>query len=144
MLPFLVFLGCLIIIGSPEAFSEGKVCQASKTCHGPSLDLPSKKEEEILIFVSFSMPEASLIKLSQEGGTKGRLILRGLKNNSFSETAQLLKKLEIQVDLDPEAFKTFHVTTVPTFIYLKGDKEISRLNGDVTFSFASEKLKGGS
>lgn len=141
MLPFLVLLSIFMGIESSSAENLGKTCDAASKCHSAPIELP--KDVSYLVFVSFSMPEASLIKLAKDCGPNCRLIIRGLKNNSFKETATLLRKLEIQVDIDPDAFKRFAVTTVPTFVHVRVDKEIARLKGDVTFSFAKEKLDGG-
>lgn len=93
-----------------------------------------------LIFISFSMPKASLKALYQAASKSGGvLLLRGLKNNSFKATAEYLKQLEIAVDIDPEAFKEYHITKVPTFVLVK-NKEHHSIVGNISFSYAKAKL----
>jgi hypothetical protein len=82
--------------------------------------LPSKKASHpLLIFVSLSMPEASLQALYQEAESLGAvLVLRGLQDHSFKKTASTLKRLSIAVQIDPTLFTRHEVRQVPTFIGL--------------------------
>lgn len=98
------------------------------------------RRAQYLIFISFSMPKASLKALYQAATKSGGvLLLRGLKNNSFKKTAEYLKQLEISVDIDPEAFKEYHITKVPTFVLVK-NKEYHSILGNISFSYAKDKL----
>ena len=105
----------------------------------------------ILVFVSFSMPEASLKSLAQEAqgdASQGDasqgisfqqppvvLVMRGLYQDSFVKTALKLQKLGIAVDIHPELFETHHVTSVPTFVKLENGQPIHSLKGNVTLDF---------
>ena len=100
----------------------------------------------ILVFVSFSMPEASLKSLAQEAqrdtshGVSFQqppviLVMRGLYQDSFVKTALKLQKLGIAVDIHPELFETHHVTSVPTFVKLENGQPIHSLKGNVTLDF---------
>lgn len=95
----------------------------------------------ILIFVSFSMPEATLKSLFAEAQhVKARLIIRGLINDSFVQTQQKLKDLGIVVDIDPTLFTTYGVKEVPTFVRVVG-KSYDLLKGNVSLHFAQEQFQ---
>jgi type-F conjugative transfer system pilin assembly protein TrbC len=101
---------------------------------------------QILIFVSFSMPEASLKSLAQETARDQRnpcrpvLVMRGLYQDGFLKTAEKLKDLGVSVDINPELFETHQVTTVPTFIFVKDGLPLHRLKGNVTLAFSKERF----
>lgn len=66
----------------------------------------------LLVFVSFSMPGASLKALhAQVTRLKGKLVLRGLINGSFRETAQKLKDLQIEAIIDPILFEAYQANS---------------------------------
>lgn len=100
--------------------------------------IPAQKNnaDQILIFVSFSMPEASLKSLFQEASMHNAvLIMRGLYEDSFVKTASKLQELSNAVDIHPELFETHHVTSVPTFVRLENGEPIFSLKGNVTLDF---------
>jgi len=100
----------------------------------------SEKPAQILVFVSFSMPELSLKSLFQEARLHHAvLIMRGLEQDSFRKTVLKLQGLGITVDMNPELFEKHHIESVPTFILLKNGTY--RLKGNVSLSFAAQKLK---
>jgi hypothetical protein len=117
-----------------------------------------EKGSQILVFVSFSMPEASLKTLAQEAqrvSTQGDssqrvsaqqphvvLVMRGLYQDSFVKTASKLQELGISVDIHPELFETHHVTSVPTFVKLKDGQPIHSLKGNVTLDFVVKTFEG--
>lgn len=109
----------------------------------------------LLVFVSFSMPEASLRSLvSQAERANATLVLRGPVRSSLKETVIAVQKLigdrKVVFQLDPEAFDRFGVTAVPTFILTRSSKrdascadgacaspaEGLRLSGDVSIEYA--------
>ena len=93
-----------------------------------------------LVFVSFSMPEIALKSLYLEANTAdGVLLLRGLKNGSFKETAAYITSLGIGVQLDPVAFKKYQVERVPTIVLVDGSKFYA-ISGNVSFNYAKQKL----
>jgi len=100
------------------------------------------KSSQILVFVSFSMPESSLKSLFKEAKDYNAvLIMRGLHEDSFVKTTQKLQGLGITVDINPELFEKHHIKVVPTFISVRSDYPICRLKGNVTLEFASQKFK---
>jgi type-F conjugative transfer system pilin assembly protein TrbC len=103
---------------------------------------------QILVFVSFSMPEASLKSLAQEitrdseTPCRSILVMRGLYQDSFAKTAEKLKDLGIAVEINPELFDAHQITTVPTFVFVRDGKSLHRLRGNVTLTFASKTFVG--
>lgn len=93
------------------------------------------------VFVSFSMPEPALKALYQEIEHENAiLVLRGLYQDSFRQTAKKLKHLKIVADINPNLFKQYQISTIPAFVVEEGEK-YSILRGHVTFQFASQKLQ---
>ncbi|MFO0373794.1 MAG: type-F conjugative transfer system pilin assembly protein TrbC [Alphaproteobacteria bacterium] len=100
----------------------------------------SKEENQLLVFVSFSMGDEMIRTLFEDAVKKGaRVLIRGLIENSWQKTLEKLKKIQANVDIDPEAFKRFEVTVVPTFV-LVHKKGFSSLQGSVSLSYASKAL----
>ena len=108
----------------------------------PYSTLPSgckaSKKEGFRIFISFSMPSELLISLDQQAKQIGaKLVIRGLKNNSFKETFEYAKSISeqgIRVDIDPKAFDEFGVTQVPAFVINKGT-QYDKLVGNVSVAY---------
>lgn len=109
---------------------------------------------DLLVFVSFSMPEASLQRLAVEAGKANAvLVFRGPKEGSLKKTLQAfepLAKLGASAILHPEAFSRHHVRSVPVYIMNPnpvgcGDASGScgdtlRLAGDVSLEYALERM----
>jgi len=112
--------------------------------------LPQKEDSRLLVFVSLSMPDASLKALAQDAKRHNAvLVMRGLYQDNFVKTAQKLQELGIAVDIHPELFETHHVTSVPTFVKLKDGRPIYSLKGNVTLDFVvntfeSQRIKEAS
>ncbi len=102
-------------------------------------------KKEILVFVSFSMPELSLKELSREAGKhNAKLILRGLYRESFKKTAEKILEIDkkgLSLEIDPKLFKKYGIKQVPTFVLIEGEKEISRLSGNVRLEYAKTELE---
>ena len=97
-------------------------------------------QEELLIFVSFSMPKTSIEFLAaQAQKIGGKLLIRGLKDNSFKKTAQEVKALNAVLQLDPEKFEKFAIKSVPQFVMDYGD-HYDTLSGNVSLEFTLEKF----
>lgn len=86
-----------------------------------SSNLLHKKTSDLLIFVSFSMPKQSLrLWLEQAKIAGGVLVIRGLVNNSFKETAnvirEILGKTKGGFEVNPIAFKKYKIKVVPAVV----------------------------
>lgn len=89
------------------------------------------------------MPEASLKSLVQEADRhQAVLVLRGLVNDSFKETAETFQRLGLSAEINPEAFERHHINQVPTFVWVdENDQERGRLKGNVTLIFVQQKFR---
>lgn len=98
----------------------------------------------LVVFVSFSMPKASLIELSDQAQKyNATLVLRGVYEDSFLKTKDKILEINpngLHLDINPQLFKEYRIERVPTFVLLKNGKEINRLSGNVTLEFAHQKL----
>lgn len=98
-------------------------------------------EEGMLIFVSFSMPDASLKTLLLQANQRGvRVVIRGLIDNSWKKTQEKLMAFGENIDIDPKAFEHFGVHVVPTFVRLKKGG-FDTLQGNVSLDYAVEKFE---
>lgn len=104
------------------------------------------KGDKIYVFVSLSIPKVSLEALLKEAPKhNATLVLRGLKNNSFKETAKVIQDFHnkqegegVGFEINPELFEKYGILHVPVFLNLTNN---NRLSGNVTLSFAAQKLK---
>jgi type-F conjugative transfer system pilin assembly protein TrbC len=100
-------------------------------------------DSKIYIFVSFSMPKASLKALALEAKKhKAVLVIRGLIDNSFLKTATFVKDLEERVILDPLLFKEYNIGVVPTFTEVR-QAGYQKISGNITLAYALYKFKEG-
>lgn len=75
----------------------------------------------LLVFVSFSMPEATLERLvDQVARARATLVLRGFIDGSLQKTVlriqQLIGKRHVAFQIDPQSFDRFAVRTTPSFV----------------------------
>lgn len=136
---------------------ESELRQSLKTDEPIATHL--QKVSQVLVFLSFSMPEKSLhawlLQCRQSGATP---VIRGLVNNSLRDTMVVFQKLAKETDagvqIDPILFKTFDITQVPAVVHVKAvpscprgmdckPPEYDRIFGDVTLDYALQKMKEG-
>ncbi len=125
-------------------FAEANKEQAL-TCSKSSMQESSEDKninsKSVLVFVSLSMPRESLKSLFSEAEKNNSgLIIRGLKNNSFKETAAAFQDLGISVQIDPNLFEKYEIKEVPTFVAVK-EKEPFKIKGNVSLSYAQKKFE---
>jgi type-F conjugative transfer system pilin assembly protein TrbC len=103
--------------------------------------MTKKTTPSILIFVSFSMPEQSLLAYLRDAKKiHASVVIRGLIDNSFPKTFQRMAKL-VQasngdgVELNPLWFKKFAIKKVPAVVVVQGD-QYDELTGDVSLAAA--------
>ena len=114
-------------------------------------------QPELLVFVSFSMPKQSL-KLWKEQVKKvnGKLLLRGFKNNSLSDTTQHILSLfgeepDVDIAIDPESFQQFNIQVVPTIVITHPESMTNssaspifdKVSGDTSLEKALERIEQG-
>ena len=96
-----------------EAGADGK-SQGELGISGPAL----------LVFVSFSMPEATLTRLAEQASrAKATLVLRGFVNGSLKETVSqvqtVLGNRRVAFQIDPQAFDRFVIGKTPSFALVR-------------------------
>lgn len=98
-------------------------------------------DPNILIFISFSVPDNTWIQLSRElEGGRGVFVLRGLPNNSFNEFASKIldlknKGMTASVTVDPKLFQEYDIDKAPTFVFR--DKEgFDKVSGNISLRYA--------
>lgn len=130
----------------------GPRCQAPPLADlmGEESDFGRAREHPpLLVFVTLSLSDDVLKTLYREASKiGGRLVIRGLVDNSFPKTHERLMALNIGAEIDPPAFEAFKVKRVPTFVYVgRGLQETNktpphdRLQGNVSLSYALEQFK---
>lgn len=127
---------------------------AEKICKAQVINLQQPVQQNVqenesstlLVFVTLSMTDETLRSLSREVAKYGgRVIIRGLVDDSFQKTQKRLLALGINVDIDPPLFEQFDVRDVPTFVHVKVERgEYSNsydlLKGNVTLTYALEQF----
>jgi len=104
---------------------------------------PTLEDYPLIVFISFSMPEASLLSFAKElESCGGVFVVRGLPNNSFAEFFNKLNHLkELGMDapilIDPDSFEEYEVTEVPTIV-LKGEQAFDKMTGNVPVAYTLE------
>ena len=117
----------------------------------------ARRTDELMVFASFTMPEASLRRLvSQARQVGAAVVLRGFKNNSLTETAQAIQALGEpggNVLVNPNAFTKYQVKAVPTLVLARAattdqmdaqgcalpDHYVA-VSGDVTLDYALDEI----
>lgn len=120
-----------------------------RSCQMQSGVLPPNAEKSsstVLLCVTLSMNDEDLKAYDRDlRKVGGRMVIRGLIDDSFLKTSKRLKQLGIEVDVDPTVFDQFKVEQVPTFIHAKGrpgayEGVHDRIIGSVSVLYALEKF----
>lgn len=83
---------------------------------------PAVSDGAFYVAVSLTMPVEALRELSRDvGKAGGKLVIRGLVNNSFPQTLTAARRIFDQksingIAIEPQVFRAFKVQTVPVFI----------------------------
>ncbi|WP_286303332.1 type-F conjugative transfer system pilin assembly protein TrbC [Vibrio apostichopi] len=134
------------------------------------IDIPEPKQNPnaaptgVMVFVSLTMPDATLrALLKQSAQWQVPLVIRGVLPGGFLETAKRIQSLlktqtpgepiQSGFAINPEWFRTFEVTEVPTFVAVKPgrclpkhpclDTDFDRLTGNVSLPDALNLLAEG-
>ncbi|KJV77269.1 type-F conjugative transfer system pilin assembly family protein [Rickettsia hoogstraalii str. RCCE3] len=96
----------------------------------------------IYIFVSFSMPDSALksyyIEAEQE---RARLVMRGLKNNSFLDTKAKAGEIGISFDIDPNLFEEYQIISVPVTVIDNNQGQVKKLTGHIGLNDALQIMQ---
>lgn len=115
---------------------------------------------ELMIFISFAMPQPTLQRLvDQAARAQATLLIRGFVDGSLRETVTRMQALigqrQVAVQIDPQAFDRFAVTRTPTFVLVragaKGEpcgadqclpaEAYMATSGDVSLDYALELIE---
>lgn len=123
----------------------------------------SKDVDDLVVFVSLSMPKESLRAIADQSARYGAvMVFRGLKDNSMKAMMLEMKTIigsnrKVNMQINPVVFSKLNVQEVPTFAIIKG-KDVSNENspacapasafmsisGNVPLTYALEKLAASS
>ena len=137
---FSIFLAMSSFLFSWEEVLDSK-CSSGGDCNADF----ALHEDELKVFVSFSMPDTALLSFSKTlEKTGGTLVFRGLPENSFQEFAQKILALKkqgmgAQVSVDPESFEKLQIKNVPT-ISLNLGEYTDRISGNVSLQYVLSRF----
>jgi conjugal transfer pilus assembly protein TrbC len=98
------------------------------------IDPSDFKGSNVLVFVSYSMPEASLKRIALETAKVGGvMVVRGFVNNSLKQTVEASEKLTnlgAQLQIHPVLFSDYDVTQVPSYVLVKSGVSLSGCGKD--------------
>ena len=113
---------------------------------------------ELMIFVSFSMPHESLVRIIEQSEKTGaRLVFRGFKGEKLTDMAnhlaELIGKHRVEAIVHPPAFTQFRVNQVPVLVMAQANagEQIEngcaqpdryvKVTGDVSQDYALEYIE---
>ena len=114
-------------------------------------------QENLMVMVSFSMPEETLRNLARQADKAGAvLVIRGMVDDSLQATTKAIQKVlgeeggDSTFQINPNVFRAYKVEDVPAFVLARkpigdgdscthGDDYVS-VRGDVTLEYAIRKL----
>ena len=139
-----------------EALAKGYASQVGNMDAAQGL----VSDPALMIFVSLSMPEATLQRLvDQAARAKASILLRGLVNGSLRDTVArvqgLIGQRQVAVQIDPQAFDRFAISRVPSFVLIRDGARLAscasgtcappegfvRTAGDVSLDYALEHVQ---
>lgn len=137
------------IATSSKSCMDARSVSAGKCVRGMGKDIFRLKEtefqqtkistSEIIVFVSLSMPTASLKSIHHDlERVGGRMVIRGLVEGSFKKTQERMSQLGISVDVDPPLFEQYAIKQVPVTMNRSGETEFDFLQGNIRLEAALE------
>lgn len=100
------------------------------------------KTKGLIVFVSFSMPKELLLSYHKQAQVHGgRLVMRGLIDNSFKKTISAMQLSDDQtliMDINPNLFKDHSIKRVPTIV-LSNNNNIDKFTGSVSLKYALDE-----
>jgi len=120
----------------------GLIDQIVQNAKNLDIQKKSDKSQGIIVFISFSMPKGLLLSYHKQVQLYGgRLVIRGLIDNSFKKTIKAMdvgNNQTLIVDINPNLFKDYGVTRVPT-ILINHKEKTDKFVGSIGLKYALEE-----
>ncbi|MDC0857582.1 type-F conjugative transfer system pilin assembly protein TrbC [Rickettsiales bacterium] len=136
-------------------FNRLKKVQNQLSTEDASQQKPSSQISLLMVFVSSSMPQESLIQYAdQVSKSGGVMVVRGFINGSMTNTVKFIKSLSeegTRAIIDPNVFRLFDIRQVPEVIVISNQNNCingkceqtplhDRIRGNVSLEYALEKI----
>jgi len=123
----------------------------------------------LMVFISLSMPEATLQRLiKQAARAKASVLIPGLSHGSLRDTVARVQSLigqqQVAIQIDPQAFERYTIERVPSFVLVRegarlrrttdttdpaacangscaSPEDFARVSGDVSLDYALEHIR---
>lgn len=131
----------------PEAIEWAKSLSTKKKCSTCGVGVfRGNEESDLLVFISFSVPDSLWVSLSKEMNEEV-FVVRGLPGNSFVEFARRVAELKKQgmtapIQINPKLFDEFEVDLVPSFV-VRREIGFDKVTGSLSLGYAHNLLNGG-
>lgn len=136
-----------------EQMQENRTCCGS-TKQAPSSDyaqipfddITTQKKDtlQIFAFMSYSIPEQTWKDLSKQLNQYNQYtvqcVIRGLPEDSFKLLSEKIMSTGCPVMIHPDLFEKYHITKVPAFLFVKGDR-YEGVYGNVSLDYAVRYLQ---
>jgi len=120
----------------PE-FNKCKTCSYQQDLKTEQI---KSDQNQYLIFISLSMPPESIKSLYLESlNQNATLVMRGLVEGSFKDSAAKLQALKVVAQINPKLFKEYQIERVPTILAIAGNIH-HQIAGNISFGYAKTKL----
>ncbi len=111
----------------------------------PAPDLKSAEKSDLMVFVSFSMPEASLKRIAVETAKAGGvMVIRGFKDDSLKATiaaTEELAALHGELLIHPDLFDHYHISEVPVTVLAKATDQVKDCAGNEEEGLCTEQYQ---
>ncbi|XVN43547.1 MAG: TrbC family F-type conjugative pilus assembly protein [Candidatus Rickettsia vulgarisii] len=135
----IIIVTILLVVSSNS--SSANILSANILAEQENL-LTNMSQSQIYIFVSFSMSDSALQSYFIEADKIGaKLVMQGLKHNSFIDTKAKADDIGISFDIDPELFKKYQITSVPVIIVDNSQGQVKKLTGHIALMKAIELME---
>ncbi|MCX7214650.1 MAG: type-F conjugative transfer system pilin assembly protein TrbC [Burkholderiales bacterium] len=144
-------------LNGSEGFDPAALAEKYRTMKDAA-SKAAKDSNELMVFVSLSMPAASLKRIGEQAKKAGAVVVfrglkYGLRKGAWADSMNALKPIAdtgADVQINPELFERFHVQVVPTLVVASSAPEGCQGNqceagsvavvGDVSMDYALETL----
>lgn len=130
----------------PVSGADRDFIEQMKTLRNPVLSQAKKPVPEALYFVSFSVPTAGLKRMVAEADRFHiPATIRGMVGETMMQTTRAVRELVEEsnrggVEINPPAFQTWGITSVPVLIVTCGNGQHDRISGNIRLQEALERI----